>query len=470
MTTKTYPNANNLTKPEHILSRIIKLGLPVALQSALVAILALADVLMVSDFGMEATAAVGIASKWHFVAIMIMAGLATANGTLVAQYWGKGDRSSAKTITSITLRFGLKVLLPVTAVITLGAQLLMMLQTSDQTVIDLGASYLWYGFPVLLLTHIVIVTEASMRSSGDTVTPLLLGAVTIGLNIALNLILIKGAFGIPAMGVAGAALATTLARLIQVIMMYAYMRHKNHWLLTSESSTHKQSLWLSYRRIAFPLTMNAVLWAVGTMAYQMVFGHMGTTELAVFSMLAPFESLCYSVFFGISVACSVLLGHSLGRDEFDQAMDMGKAFIKIVVVFGITVGSALFLGQEYVLEWLNLTESSLYVLASPTMLFMSCAIVIRMLNMVIINGMLRSGGDNKFCLRMDFIAMWMVGIPVCVFGAFVLGWSFQYIYALMLVEEVVKLAICSHRYVSRRWINNLTISNDSDNQATPAIA
>lgn len=465
MTTNINPNSNINHKPEHLLSRIIKLGLPVALQSALVAILALADVLMVSDFGMEAAAAVGIASKWHFVAIMIMAGLASANGTLVAQYWGKDDRKSARTVTSIAMTFGLKVLLPVTLIITLGAKLLMTLQTSDQSVIDLGATYLWYGFPVLLLTHIVIVTEASMRSSGDTVTPLILGAVTIALNIALNFVLIQGAFGLPAMGVAGAALATTLARLIQVGMMYAYMRYKQHWLLTTESSLHRPSLWLSYRRLALPLTLNAVVWAVGTMAYQMIFGHMGTTELAVFSMLAPFESLCYSVFFGISVACSVLLGHSLGRDEFDQAMRMGLTFIKAVVGFGVLVGAGLFMGKEHVLSWLNLDEASLYPLASPAITIMCFAVVIRMLNMVIINGIIRAGGDNPFCLRMDFIAMWMVGIPVCFYGAFIAGWDFKYIYGLMLVEEVVKLAICSHRYMSRRWINNLTITTEEPQAA-----
>lgn len=103
MTTNINPNASMNNKPESILPRIIKLGLPVALQSALVAILALADVLMVSDFGMEAAAAVGIASKWHFVAIMIMAGLASANGTLVAQYWGKNDPKSARTVSSLSL-------------------------------------------------------------------------------------------------------------------------------------------------------------------------------------------------------------------------------------------------------------------------------------------------------------------------------------------------------------------------------
>ncbi|MEZ8386190.1 MATE family efflux transporter, partial [Vibrio splendidus] len=93
------------------------------------------------------------------------------------------------------------------------------------------------------------------------------------------------------------------------------------------------------------------------------------------------------------------------------------------------------------------------------------AVVIRMLNMVIINGIIRAGGDNAFCLRMDFIAMWMVGIPVCVYGAFVAGWDFKYIYGLMLVEEVVKLAICSHRYLSRRWINNLTVTYEEPQAA-----
>ena len=124
-----------------LLKQIIRLGFPVAIQSALVAILALADVLMVSNFGKEATAAVGIASKWHFVAIMIMAGLASANGTLVAQYWGRDDAVSAKTVTGIAIRFGLKVLIPVTLIITVGSELIMRLQTNDTQVIELRSAW-----------------------------------------------------------------------------------------------------------------------------------------------------------------------------------------------------------------------------------------------------------------------------------------------------------------------------------------
>ncbi|MHA2690181.1 MATE family efflux transporter [Vibrio harveyi] len=444
-----------------LLKQIVRLGFPVAIQSALVAILALADVLMVSDFGKEATAAVGIASKWHFVAIMIMAGLASANGTLVAQYWGRDDAVSAKTVTGITIRFGLKVLIPVTLIITVGSEVIMRLQTSDIQVIDLGSTYLWYAFPVLLLTHIIIVLEASMRSSGDTVTPLLMGAMTIVLNIALNFWLIKGGLGIPAMGVAGAALATTISRLFQVLAMIGYMRWRKHWLLEVNEGSERPSLWLSYRRLALPMTLGALLWAIGTMVYQMIFGHMGTTELAVFSMLGPFESLCYSIFFGISVACSVMIGQSLGRDAFEQAQYMASFFIKAVFVFGISIGALLLLSRELIIAALNLDNPELYPLAAPAVVILCSAIWLRMLNMIIINGIIRAGGDNVFCLRMDFIAMWMTGLPLCAVAAFVLDWEFKYVYALMIAEEVVKLALCYRRYTQKYWIKNLTVVTTS---------
>jgi Na+-driven multidrug efflux pump len=198
---------------------------------------------------------------------------------------------------------------------------------------------------------------------------------------------------------------------------------------------------------------------MGTLMYQVIFGHMGTTELAVFSMMGPFESLCYSLFFGISVACSILLGQSLGRDEFEQALSMSQTFIKAVLVFGLMIGCGLLLGRESILSWLNLDTAELYPIASPAMAILCGAIWLRMLNMIIINGILRAGGDNKFCLRMDFIAMWMVGLPLTASAAFVLGLDFKWVYACMLFEEVVKFSLCFHRYLKRYWMNNLTLAS-----------
>lgn len=458
MTFKNYLNLNNKTTSDVMLSKVAKLGFPVAIQSALVAILSLADVLMVSDFGKEATASVGIASKWHFVATMIVAGMASANGILVAQYWGRNDRSSAKTITMLAMSYGVKILVPVTLAITLFSGYIMMLQTSDTKVIELGSIYLWYSFPVLLLTHLILISESAMRSSGDTLTPLCLGSLTIFINIGLNFWLIKGGFGVPAMGVAGAALATTISRLLQVVFILGFLYWRKHWFLSASILAKSDKLWSSYKQIAIPTTCSAIVWAAGMLTYQMIFGHMGTTELAVFSMIGPFESLCYSLFFGISVACSVLLGQSLGRDEFAGAFKMSKFFVKTVFTLGLSIGLLLLLGKEIVLSWLNLNIEELYRLASPALTVLCCAIWLRMLNMVIINGILRAGGDNHFCLRVDFFSTWLVGVPLTAFAAFMLKWDFQYIYMLMLTEEIVKFSLCFHRYLKCYWMKNLTVT------------
>ncbi len=138
---------------------------------------------------------------------------------------------------------------------------------------------------------------------------------------------------------------------------------------------------------------------------------------------------------------------------------MSKFFIKAVFLFGIVTGAILLLGREVILEWLNLTTDELYPLAAPAMFILCCAIWLRMLNLIIINGILRAGGDNKFCLRMDFIAMWTVGLPLTASAAFVFGLEFQVVYACMLFEEVVKFALCFHRYLKRYWMNNLTVVN-----------
>lgn len=440
-----------------LLSRVTKLALPVAIQSALVAILALADVLMVSDFGQEATAAVGIASKWHFVAIMIMAGLSTANGILVSQYWGRNDAVSAKTVTQHAIRLGVWIIVPVTVLITLLSPWIMLLQTSDTQVIALGSTYLWYASPVLVLTHIIIVFESSMRSSGDATKPLYIGAIIIVLNIMLNLWLIKGGFGVEPMGVAGAALATSISRCVQIAIMLIYMKTTRHWLLTSHTLKDSANLLISFKKLAIPTTCNSLLWAVGTLTYQMIFGHLGTTELAVFSMLGPFESLCYSIFFGVSVACSVLTGQSLGREDFGHAISMSRFFLKLVFGVGILLGCVLLTQREWLLMSLNLDTAEFYPLALPAISILCAALWLRMLNLIIINGILRAGGDTSFCLKMDFISMWVVGVPLTAYAAFIGQWDFTWIYLMLITEEVVKFTLCFSRYLTLKWVNNLTV-------------
>jgi len=436
-------------------SEAVKLALPVAIQSAFVAVLALSDVVMVSDFGEESTAAVGVASKWHFVAIMIMAGLSGANGTLVAQFMGKGDLGSAKAVTMEAVRFGARIIIPITIVIIVGSQWLMQLQTSDLLVIELGKQYLIYSAPLLILTHLVIVLESSMRSSGDAFCPLVIGSMKIILNIGLNYWLIKGGWGVEPLGVTGAALATTISRTVQLIIMVVYLNMCSHWLVVEEEQGSTE-LNEKYHKLALPLAYNSVVWACGTMCYQMIFGHMGTAELAVYSLIGPFESMCHAMFFGVSVACSIMLGHRLGRNDFMQAGELARRYIVVVVGAGLFLTIILLIAREAIVGFLGLNSPELYSLAYPAITVVVAVLTLRMTNMLIINGILRAGGENRFCLKTDFIAMWLVGVPLCFFGAYILSLPFHMVYLLMIAEEIVKFVLCTARYSTKIWQVNLT--------------
>ncbi|MGR5252863.1 MATE family efflux transporter [Vibrio astriarenae] len=444
-----------------LISRTLKLGIPVAVQSALVAILSLADVLMVSSFGEAATASVGIASKWHFVAIMVMAGLGMANGILIAQYWGKSDISRCRKITRFAIKVGIVLLIPISIAIVVFAEWIMRLQTPDMNVIALGKDYLLYAAPVLLLTHVIIMFESSMRSTGNAMTPLNIAAVTIAVNIVLNYCLIQGNFGFPAMGVAGAALATTIARVFQIAVFVVYLSKRNHWLKKLNTEQRDEAVERSFIKLAIPGVSNAVLWGAGTLVYQIIFGHMGTTELAVFSMFGPFESLCYSVFFGLSVACSVIIGQSLGQRDFEGAKQIAKTFLTFNIVTGLFISTLMFVFRGEILRWLSLDSEQYLPLSAPAIVVVCWGLWLRMSNLMIINGILRAGGENSFCLRMDFIAMWVVGLPFTAIAAFLIGLPFHWVYIAMLCEEVVKLSLCYYRYRQFIWVKDLTIGSDA---------
>ncbi len=451
-------DAQLLVNPKSVLWNTFKLGFPVAVQSALVAILALADVLMVSSHGQAATAAVGLASKWHFVVTMIMAGLGNANGVLVAQYWGRRNVEKAKQVTEFSIVAGLTILAPIAILLTSCAGFIMVLQTSDPSVIRFGVDYLWFAAPSLLLTHFIIVIESSLRSSGDSITPLLVAALTIACNISLNYALIDGHFGLPAMGVAGAALATSLSRLSQVLVYLVFLRMRRHWLYTTKTVKADKRLKSSYMQLAIPTSAGAVLWATGTLIYQMIFGHMGTTELAVFSTIAPFESLCYSVFMGISVACSIILGQHLGRSEFAQALRTSQLFIQLIIGLGIMTSLVLYVGKQPLITLLRLDQADTALMAGLALNVTCLGVCVKMVNMVVINGILRSGGENNYCLKIDFTSTWLFGLPLTAIGALLFSLPFHYVYLCMLGEEVVKIFLCFSRYKKNLWLKNLTIA------------
>lgn len=436
--------------------KIFQLAWPIVLQSSLVAVISLADVTMVGSLGTDYMAAVGAAIRWQAAAIILMSGVAAANGMMVAQFWGSSNIIGVLRSHWMSMLLGLILMIPATLCLVFGRSLMLGVATTDPHVIQLGEQYLLTSWPLMLLTLFVIVTESSLRSTGNVRLPLYLAVITILTNVLFNLILINGYLGLPAMGICGAALGTTLARIVQLVLLVLVLHYQRHWLLRARNLQLSWQCWFVYCRQALPLIGSVTTWALGALAYQLIISQLGTDALAVYSVLSPVEGICFSLFFGLTVACSVLIGQALGGDDNAMAELLARTFICFVPIAALLLGLILWLLHQPILILLGLYKHDLGDVALPMFAVICSLFWLKMLARVLINGILRPGGDNHYCLGVELSGMWLVGMPLTALAALSFSLPLYLVYLITFSEELVKCLLCYRRYVSRKWQRNLT--------------
>ncbi|AJQ96291.1 MATE family efflux transporter [Gynuella sunshinyii] len=454
-------------------SQLVQLALPVAIQTMLVSLLGMIDIFMVGTIGNEAVAAVGLGGKIHFVTVVIMASMATGSSVLIAQYWGTKNVQRAKSVVALALMTGIVLLTVLTALLLVFANDIFRFSNDDPVVARLGVDYILWSAPLLLLTHAIIIYEGALRSLNQTVLPLIMAAIAIGINVLLNYALIDGHFGLPAMGVSGAALATDIARTVQVILILGYLKfskHPLHLQLADYVKSFDPLLIRKYWRLTWPLIVNFSLWAIGSFGYHWIAGRMGTTPLAVISLISPIEGLYHSIFMGMSAACSIMIGQSLGRSDFDTATKLAKFFVVVNPILSFMLGVVLILARGGIFAGFGHLDEATLALADHVFIIMGLLFWVKVMNMTLINGILRAGGDNRFCLFNDMLSMWVLGLPITAIAALVFGARYEIVYALIMVEEVNKAIFSFWRYRQGHWKRNLTLENEGSVAEVPAIA
>jgi Na+-driven multidrug efflux pump len=230
----------------------------------------------------------------------------------------------------------------------------------------------------------------------------------LSLNTLLSYGLIFGNFGLPRLGVLGAAVGALSARLV-------------------ECATY---LWVIYRRKS-PIA-------------------------ATPRQLLSFDRV-FVFFIGISNASAILIGNRIGAGEEDKAYDYAARALALVFLGSLVLGALIYFTAGQVLTLYKVSPSVVFS-AQAIFHVMAFTLWIRMSNMVTYVGILRSGGDTRFAFLMDVGIMWMVGVPLAFLGAFVIELPVYWVYLLILTEEMIKWVIGLYRFRSRRWINNLAHS------------
>jgi Na+-driven multidrug efflux pump len=190
-------------------------------------------------------------------------------------------------------------------------------------------------------------------------------------------------------------------------------------------------------------------------AYHAILGQSGVQGLAALSVMTPVESISLALLIGMSNAAAVLVGNQIGAKNYEQVYYQALGVTILSLLVGICVAFLLYLLQGIVLDSFSALTPETRALSEKFMLVLSLGIVLRSVPMMTIVGVLRAGGDVKFCLYQDLVAQWLIGIPLAAFAAIGLGWPPEWIYLLFLTEELLKWFGSVYRMTTRKWIRNL---------------
>lgn len=439
--------------------KMLTLAIPISLQQLLTSCAQLIDTAMVVGLGNSATAAIGVAGRWAFLLNLAVFGISSGVATLTAQNWG------IRNLGSIHRSFGIGLLSAVAAgfLYTFAAMLipeqLMRVFTSEQPVIAQGAVYLRHVAPYGVFFSLAQIVSTSMRSTEDVHTPLLCAGISVTANTVLNYLLIGGHFGFPALGLQGAALATTIAMALQLVLLVFIGHHKKSLVFSNWGEVFRfdRAFLSHYFRICTPVMINEFMWGVGTNIYTMVFARQGSENFAAYTIFSSIEQIVFVFFLGTCSAASIMVGMTVGAGGTDEAYRMGRRFMRLMPVLGIVLGGLLILVRYPVLRLLPIETEGAVHTAAAIMVAYSLWLPIRNVPYIAIVGIFRAGGDTKAGMLMDVVSLFLVGIPTVCAAGFLTEIPFPLLVGLMYVsEDIPKVIMCLIRFFSKKWIHQLT--------------
>lgn len=435
--------------------QLFSLALPIAFQNLIFTLLNMTDNLMIGQFGDSSIAGVGAANRLFFLFNLFIFGVNSGAAIFVSQYWGIKDVKNIRRVLGFAMTLSVIGALPFTLGAVLIPEQIVQVFNSDPEVIEAGALYLRviglsYGVTAISFSY-----GFALRGIGKATLPMTTSIISVFINIGLNAVLIFGLLGFPQLGVLGAAIATLIARLIEVVVLLVLVYVKKTPLAAKiiELFDWNKELIKKVTMKLLPVVLNEIAWSVGVTIYSIVYGRLGTEQFAAITILGTIEQLGMVLFFGMGNACAVMLGNALGSNELDKAWEYSKKIVLLSAIISVVIGAALVGFAPLYLQLYNVEQVVIdYVLGC--IVIYAVVMPFKVFNTINIVGILRSGGDTFFTLFLDGIGVWGVGVPLAWLGYFI-GLDLYGVYILVMCEEVFKLFFGFYRYRSKKWVKNL---------------
>lgn len=412
---------------------------------------------MVGRLGEAEIAGAGLGMKPVSIYSTLIYAVAAGASIFIAQYWGDGERRSFQSIieSALSLCFGVAVI--ASAVTIIYSSEIIQFFTDDQEVVRIGDSYqrilTWSYVPIIF----VAIYSSVFRCIDLVKVPMYAGLAAVAANTFLNWLLIFGNLGFPALGVEGAAVATVSARVVEITILAWFMfANRKYCSFNILRVVLFQSADLARLcKVTLPIVYTYITFTVADVLYSAIYGNMGTEAIVAINIIFPIQGFIIAFFTGVSAASGIIIGQKLGSGKNDEAYKTAKGFLVIGFVLPNIVVVLLLPLYELYLSLFKVSEEVLQ-LSTLTLYVMSFYLWVKVSNMILMSGILPSGGQTKSLFYINVVAQWCISLPLGYFAAFVLDCPVYWVFFFVTFEELLRWAFCLYLVRRRTWMVKLS--------------
>ena len=435
---------------------ILQLALPVGWETVFQTSFGLIDQIIVGLLGASAVAGVGLANSISFIVMLVYSAIGTGSGVLIAQAYGRKDMGEVSAIAALGLivagAFGLCTALP----LALFPAIILRWIGAEENVANETAGYFQLFAASAPLVVMTAVSTATFRSLSDTRTPMVITMGAVALNTLLSFLLVLGIGPFPKLGVLGAGVATLIAQSARCLVLIISLYRRSEGPQWTWPWQYKGISTISKRLtdITCPLGLSEMLWGASAFIYTVIFTHLGTVALAGSQIVMLIENLFIAAAAGLAPAAIASIGQAIGGGSIGSAKKNAGTVLRLGIVAALFFTFVL-IGAGFLLSFLypRVGRDVLQV-AFWGILIAATVQPVKVLNSILGNGILPSGGDTKFVLAGHLIGSYLVGIPTAFLLGIFTGLNAWGVFGARALEEIVKVIAFFLRFRTPRGTGN----------------
>ena len=450
------PRASSAFPWKPFLKSLAALAIPVALQNLLTTTASMIDTMMVAPLGELSVGALGLCAQFSSLMFSGYWGFVGGGMLFFAQYWGSKEDDGIERSYGLTLACMMSVAAVFGCLACFAPEFVMRVYTDKPALQEIGVSYLRIVGVAYILQVFSVAMSSLLRSTERVRIPMIASIASVATNLLLNWALIYGHLGLPAMGIRGAALATTCAAAVNVLAIYL-MAHATGYPYLFRLRGHFR--WTrahvkNYFAKCFPILCNEILIGVGNMTINITLGRQPEQVITALAVFRTLEGLIIGFFAGFSNASSILVGSCVGAGKLDTAYERAKRLVYLCSGFIGLAGVALLLLRPFILTRMSLTGES-YVIGSRLLMIYLFIAMIRMGNWIQ-NDTYRASGDAVTGTVLEIVFMYAMVLPCVLLSGFVLKLPYWAIFICCYIDEPIRYVLMQRHLYSGKWIRPVT--------------